>query len=66
VLVQPSSGESVIWDVDSAGLARVVVGSQLERDSEVNGTWTLQLTDHFGGAAGTLRGWSLELTSRFD
>ncbi|MBA3460897.1 MAG: proprotein convertase P-domain-containing protein [Deltaproteobacteria bacterium] len=66
VLTQPSSAESLIWDVDSAGLARVVVGASLERDASVNGTWTLHVSDHFGGSAGTLRGWSLELTSRFD
>ena len=66
VLTQPSSAESLIWDVDSSGHARVVVGGNLERDSNVNGTWTLQVTDVFGGGAGTLRGWSLELTSRWD
>jgi DNA uptake protein ComE-like DNA-binding protein len=66
LLFQPSSAESVIWDVDSAGLVRVVVGGNLERDSNVNGTWTIEVTDHFGGSAGTLRGWSLELTSRWD
>jgi hypothetical protein len=66
VLTQPSSAESLIWDVDSAGHARVVVGHNLERDSEVNGTWTLSVRDHFAGSSGTLRGWSLELTSRYD
>jgi DNA uptake protein ComE-like DNA-binding protein len=66
VLTQPSSAESLIWDVDSAGHARVIVGSNLERDSSVNGTWTLHVSDHFGGSVGTLRGWSLELTSRWD
>ncbi|HEY5922413.1 MAG TPA: proprotein convertase P-domain-containing protein [Kofleriaceae bacterium] len=66
VLFQPSSAESLIWDVDSGGYARVVVGANLERDSAVNGTWILQVTDYFGGNAGTLRGWSLELTSRHD
>jgi DNA uptake protein ComE-like DNA-binding protein len=65
-LTQPSSAESLIWDVDSSGHARVVVGGNVERDSSVNGTWTLQVTDHVGGSAGTLRGWSLELTSRLD
>ena len=64
VLTQPSSGESLIWDVDSSGEAHVTVGSNLERDSEVNGTWTLSVRDVFPGSSGTLRGWSLELTSR--
>lgn len=66
VLTQPSSAESLIWDVDSMGLARVVVGWDLERDSQVNGTWTLSVRDVFAGQSGTLRGWSLELTSRYD
>jgi len=66
VLTQPSSAESLIWDVDSAGSARVVVGWNLERDSSVNGTWILTVSDHAGGSSGTLRGWSLELTSRWD
>lgn len=66
VLFQPSSAESLIWDVDSSGVARVVVGGNLERDSNVNGTWTLQVTDYVGGSAGTLRGWALEITSRLD
>ncbi|MGE0396642.1 MAG: proprotein convertase P-domain-containing protein [Kofleriaceae bacterium] len=66
VLTQPSSAESLIWDVDSSGNAHVVVGGNLERDSEVNGTWTLSVRDVFSGSSGTLRGWSLELTSRYD
>lgn len=65
-LTQPSSAETLIWDVDSSGHATVVVGWGLERDSAVNGTWTLQVTDFFAGNTGTLRGWSLELTSRYD
>lgn len=66
VLTQPSSAESLIWDLDSAGHARVVVGGDLERDSSVNGTWTLTVIDAVAGQSGTLRGWSLELTSRYD
>jgi hypothetical protein len=66
VLVQPSSAESVVWHAGSTGPATVVGPSGVEHDSNVNGTWTLQITDLGGGAAGTLRGWSLELTSRFD
>lgn len=66
VLTQPSSAESVIWEVDSAGDARIVVGWSLERDSNVNGTWVLSVQDTGTGASGTLSGWSLELTSRWD
>jgi subtilisin-like proprotein convertase family protein len=38
----------------------------MEYDSQVNGTWTLRVVDTAGGNAGTLRSWSLELTSRWD
>lgn len=64
-LVQPSSAESIVWEVDSAGDARVSP-RQAERDSDVNGTWTLYVWDTRTGAVGTLNGWSLELTSRYD
>lgn len=65
VLTQPSSAESLVWEVGSTGAARVVpLGAEF--DSGVNGQWTLQVIDTQGGSVGTLRGWSLELTSRWD
>ncbi|MBL8914586.1 MAG: proprotein convertase P-domain-containing protein [Archangium sp.] len=68
VLTQPSSAESVVWNVDSNGDARVVMGgsSGVERDSQVNGVWFLTVFDTRSGSVGTLDGWSLELTSRMD
>lgn len=64
-LTQPSSAESLVWAVDSAGVATVMpMGT--EHDSDVNGTWTLLVVDTRTGNAGVLRGWSLELTSRWD
>lgn len=66
ILTQPSSAESVVWEVNSAGSARVVMGGSVERDSEVNGVWTLTVIDTVSGNIGTLNGWSLELTSRMD
>ena len=65
VLVGPSSGDDVLWEYGSAGEARISALG-IERDADVNGVWTLIVTDSTGGSAGTLRGWSLELTSRFD
>ncbi len=66
VLTQPSSAEAVIWSVGSGGAATVIGGWDVERDSSVNGTWTLTVVDTQTGQAGVLRGWSLELTSRWD
>ncbi len=66
VLTQPSSAESVVWAVGSDGSARVVMGGDVERDSQVNGEWFITVIDTASGQAGTLNGWSLELTSRLD
>lgn len=66
ILTQPSSAESVVWEVDGAGDARVVMGGSVERDSEVNGVWALTVIDTVSGNQGTLNGWSLELSSRMD
>ncbi|MBL8950287.1 MAG: proprotein convertase P-domain-containing protein [Myxococcaceae bacterium] len=66
VLTQPSSAESVVWPVGSNGDARVVMGAGVERDSGVNGEWFLTIVDTVSGQTGTLNGWSLELTSRWD
>jgi len=65
-LTQPSSAESVVWPVGSDGAARVVMGWGVERDSQVNGEWFITIVDTVSGQAGTLNGWSLELTSRYD
>lgn len=65
-LAQPSSAESQVWPVGSNGDVRVVMGGDVERDSAVNGMWMLTLVDTVSGSAGTLNGWSLELTSRMD
>lgn len=68
ILTQPSSAEAVVWNVDSAGDARVVMtpATGVERDSAVNGLWLLTVIDTRAGETGTLEGWSLELTSRMD
>jgi DNA uptake protein ComE-like DNA-binding protein len=68
LLTQPSSAQATVWEVDGAGDARVVMGpaTGIERDSEVNGEWTLTVIDTRAGSVGTLDGWSLELTSRLD
>jgi serine protease len=65
VLVGPS-GEETIWAAGSTGPKRVIVGPGIERDAAVNGTWTLVVVDTKDGSVGTLKGWSLELTSRMD
>jgi hypothetical protein len=66
LLTQPSSAQTTVWEVNSAGEARVVMGGTVERDSNVNGVWTLTVIDTAENNLGTLNGWSLELTSRMD
>jgi hypothetical protein len=66
IIMQPSSADAVIWQVGSDGPSTVVERHGLERDSNVNGTWTLRVIDTVKGEAGILKGWSLELTSRWD
>lgn len=66
LLTQPSSAVSTVWAVNSNGDARVVMGGDVERDSQVNGVWTLTVIDTAELNIGTLNGWTLELTSRMD
>jgi subtilisin-like proprotein convertase family protein len=51
---------------NSNGEARVVMGGEVERDSQVNGVWTLTVIDGAEFNLGTLKSWALELTTRMD
>lgn len=62
----PSGAQAIVWQPGSAGPSTVIVGWGIERDAMVNGTWALYVVDTVTGEAGTLKGWSLELTSRWD
>lgn len=49
-----------------ANLTRVRAPIWVPGDEPVNGRWTLRVIDHRAGTAGTLKGWALELESRWD
>ena len=69
-LENPAGAEVVIHDGEDAGfggelhLEGPVLG--FSGDEEVNGVWTLRVTDRTGGAAGALLGWRLTVGSRWD
>jgi len=61
----PEDGaKAVLWDHVADGSATVIAG--IPGDNSVNGLWKLQVTDTEGGQAGTLKGWSVYLLSRWD
>jgi hypothetical protein len=67
-LTDPSGAEDVLWDGPNTGgfmpSRFVVLG--IPRDADVNGRWTLKVTNPDEHGFGTLRSWTLELSSRFD
>lgn len=70
-LTNPSGNEMVIfdgqvnaWDDENIALSGPVVG--LSGDESVNGVWTLRAVDRQARDVGTLDGWSLTITSRWD
>jgi DNA uptake protein ComE-like DNA-binding protein len=67
VTLHHSAGTSaVLWNQESNPPAEIVVGCCIERDYYVNGTYTLEIVDTKGGAPGTLNGFSLWVSSRWD
>ena len=68
-LTDPNGISTVLWDgATQAGPlpARLLAGWEISRDEAVNGRWTVTATTLDAGAAGTLSGWRLHLTSRWD
>lgn len=65
-LHQPGGGYEVLWDGETDPKSKLSAGWGIERDNMVNGTWTLEIIDNVSGEAGTLNGWSLYLSSRWD
>nr|WP_255216130.1 proprotein convertase P-domain-containing protein [Pseudenhygromyxa sp. WMMC2535] len=75
-LTNPDSNEVMVWDQELGPvnypwfefdgefvIHRSPVG--FSADESVNGTWTLKIVDA-GDSGGTLKGWGLEIMSRFD
>ena len=67
-LVDPGGDTALLWDGpnESTPPARIPVTRGISRDSSVNGRWTLRVTNPSGTGSGTLRSWTLKLTSRWD
>ncbi|HTE53502.1 MAG TPA: proprotein convertase P-domain-containing protein [Kofleriaceae bacterium] len=67
-LTNPAGTEVVIADRDRSGpeliLDEPVIG--FSGDEEVNGVWTLKVTDEVSGTSGTVDRWSLRIGSRPD
>lgn len=67
-LVDPSTAEAVLWDGPhtSGPMPTRFLVLDNSRDADVNGRWTLKVTNPSEHGFGTLRGWTLDLSSRFD
>jgi subtilisin-like proprotein convertase family protein len=70
-LTNPSGNEMVVfdgqvnaWDDETITLSGPIVG--LSGDESVNGVWTLRVVDREARDVGTLEGWALTITSRWD
>jgi hypothetical protein len=69
-LTNPATAEALVHDGTPADdghplvIDRPVVG--FSGDEQVNGEWTLRIEDRTGGQVGTVSGWTLEVTSRYD
>ena len=67
-LIDPNGTESVLWDRSDelAEWSRSFARNGISRDDTVNGRWQLRVQDLVTGESGTLHGWTLFLTSRWD
>ena len=61
-----SNTSATLWDQQQDPPTYVYETWGIERDNEVNGTWTLHIEDKGQGAPGTLIGFVLTVTSRYD
>jgi len=67
VLTAASNTSSTLWaGGDSNPPSYITETWGIERDNEVNGTWTVTITDNGQGDAGTFNGFTLTVTSRYD
>jgi Proprotein convertase P-domain/Somatomedin B domain len=68
-LTDPNGAVSTVWKQASTlgpDLNQRLLVKDNSRDDMVNGRWTLKVVDGKTGASGTLKKWTLELTSRWD
>lgn len=66
----PNGDQAVLWDGPNAGGAAfpgtMIAGWGISRDDQVNGQWSLLVRNVTGEGEGSVDGWSLLLTSRWD
>jgi hypothetical protein len=69
-LVDPNGTEGMVWNGPAMGSAPfvpyVLVNNGISRDERVNGLWGLSIQNVGGRGQGSLKGWDLHLTSRWD
>ena len=68
--LQPPTGQEAVtlWDgaTMTGPIPSQIIDRAVERDNSVNGRWTLLVQNVDGRGEGTLRGWTLTVTSRWD
>jgi hypothetical protein len=62
----PNTSSDVLWENEASPAAEVIAGWGIDRDDFVNGTWSLQVADTVAGEPGTLHGFTLTVSSRYD
>ncbi len=67
-LEDPGGETALLWDGPNEGTppSRIVVTRGIPRDGVINGSWRLHVANPSGTGSGTLRSWTLKLTSRYD
>ncbi len=65
-LHQPGGAYAVLWDHQANPPTTITNPPGIEGDNMVNGTWTLEVTDTVTGETGTVKDWSMWLTSNWD
>lgn len=65
-LYQPNGPVSLLWNHEANPPTHFVWPPGLEGDNMVNGHWILEVRDTVTGSTGTVRGWSMWLSSRYD
>ncbi|WP_095961582.1 proprotein convertase P-domain-containing protein [Corallococcus macrosporus] len=67
-LEDPGGETALLWDGPNEGTppSRIVVTRGIPRDGSINGRWKLHVANPSGVGSGTLRSWTLKLTSRYD
>ena len=65
-LHQPGGAGGTLWNNEANPPSFFEVAPGIEGDNMVNGPWILEVTDTVTGETGTINGWSMWITSRWD